>query len=85
MRADPTSLKALKAAVDKQASKPENARRSRALDALLANKAMTERICDDLGDAILVFFAPPDSVILTTNLRDFEPLAGAVGKSAEKP
>ncbi|MGP8248087.1 MAG: hypothetical protein ACLQVN_26685 [Bryobacteraceae bacterium] len=85
MRADPTSLKALKATVDKQPPKAENARRSKALDALLANKPMTETMCDDLGDAILVFFAPPDSVILTTNLRDFEPLAGAVGKSVEKP
>ena len=46
---------------------------------------MTERMCDDLGDAIFAFFAPPGSVILTTNMRDFEPLAGALGKSVEKP
>jgi hypothetical protein len=85
MRADPQAMSALKATVDQQASKPENSRRSKALEGLLANKPMTEKMCDDLGDAILVFFAPSDAVILTTNTRDFEPLAGALGKSAERP
>ncbi len=85
MRADPAALRALKTTVDKQPSKAENARRSGALASLLANKPMTEKMCDDLGDAVLAFFAPPDSVILTTNTRDFEPLAGALGKSVEKP
>jgi len=85
MRADPAALKALKTTVDKQPSKAENARRSGALASLLANKPMTEKMCDDLGDAVLVFFAPSDSVILTTNTRDFEPLAGALGKAVERP
>jgi hypothetical protein len=85
MRADQAGLKALKATVDKQPAKAENARRSGALASLLANKPMTEKMCDDLGDAIFVFFAPADAVILTTNTRDFEPLAGALGKAVGKP
>jgi hypothetical protein len=85
MRAELSALAALRKAVDRQPAKPENTRRSRSLASLLAHKPMTERMCDDLGDAILVFFAPSDSVILTTNTRDFEPLAGAVGKSVESP
>jgi len=85
MRADPAALKALKTTVDKQAPKAENTRRSGALASLLANRPMTEKMCDDLGDAVLAFFAPSDSVILTSNTRDFGPLAGALGKSVERP
>jgi hypothetical protein len=85
MRADPAALKALKTTVDKQPPKAEIARRAEALASLLANKTMTEKMCDDLGDAVLAFFAPSDSVILTTNTRDFEPLAGALGKKVERP
>lgn len=85
MRADPAALRALKAAVDKQPPKAENTRRSSALGLLLAKRPMTEKMCDDLGDAIFAFFAPSDSVILTTNTRDFEPLAEALGKPVERP
>ncbi len=46
---------------------------------------MTEKMCRELGDAIFVFFAPKDSVILTTNIKDHEPLATALGKVVELP
>jgi len=41
--------------------------------------------CRRLGDAVFAFFCPQDAVILTTNLRDHQRLAGAIGKRAEKP
>jgi len=85
MRANQKALKALRAATEAQPTKAENVRRSQALASLLASKTMTEKLCDQLGDAIIVFFAPPDSVILTTNTRDFEPLAEALGKRVANP
>ena len=85
MRGDTIALQALKAAVKRQSPKAENERRSRALQDLIAKKSMTEKMCSDLGDAVFVFFAPSDSVILTTNTADFELLANAVGKKVDKP
>lgn len=41
--------------------------------------------CRWLGDAVFAFFCPEDAVILTTNLRDHQRLAKAIGKRAEKP
>lgn len=41
--------------------------------------------CRALGDAVFAYFAPAGSTILTTNLRDFVPLAETVGKRAEAP
>ncbi len=41
--------------------------------------------CRRLGDAVFAFFCPHDAVILTTNIRDHQPLAKAAGKRAEKP
>ncbi|MFN0169514.1 MAG: hypothetical protein ACKV22_24090 [Bryobacteraceae bacterium] len=85
MRADTNALKTLRSTVANQPRKLENERRLRALDALIAGGTMSEKICDDLGDAIFVFFAPRGSVILTTNVRDFAELAKAVGKTVEAP
>jgi hypothetical protein len=80
-------LRRLKRAVDAQPINSENRRRSKALRELIRNpkRPMTEEMCRDLGDAFFAFFAPEDSVILTTNLRDHEPLARAVGKIAARP
>ena len=44
---------------------------------------MSDKTCRDLGDAVYAFFAPPDSVVLTTNIRDHRPLAEALGKQAK--
>ena len=46
---------------------------------------LTREECRWLGDAVFAFFCPQDAVILTTNLRDHQTLAKAVGKKAEKP
>jgi hypothetical protein len=44
-----------------------------------------DRKCRSLGDAIFAFFCPEDATILTTNMKDHEPLANAVGKNAARP
>jgi hypothetical protein len=41
--------------------------------------------CRALGDSVFALLCPPDSVILTTNLKDHIPLAAAVGKKVEGP
>lgn len=41
--------------------------------------------CRALGDAVFAFLCPTDAVILTTNLKDHQPLAQALGKQAETP
>jgi hypothetical protein len=46
---------------------------------------ITEKMCRSLGDAVFALLAPNDSVILTTNTRDHEPLASALGKMVERP
>jgi len=80
-------LELLKNAVEAQTQKPENQRRYQALPGIIRNprKPITEKVCRDLGDAIFAFFAPVDSVILTTNPGDHAPLAGALGKTVETP
>jgi hypothetical protein len=85
LRADANALRAMKAVVDSQPPRAEGLRRSKALSDLLAKKPMAEKACDDLGDAVIAFFAPPDSTILSTNLRDFQPLSLALGKKVEAP
>lgn len=52
---------------------------------LKAGDALTDSQCRDLGDAVFALLAPHDSVILTTNLKDHEPLASALGKTAQLP
>ena len=82
----PEALRALKKATD-QISNAEHRRRSQALSdiARKSNVGVTEQQCRALGDAIFAFFAPEDSVVLTTNTRDMEPLAAALGKKSESP
>ena len=79
-------LEALKEATDR-IDNPEHKRRSKALREIARKPKLgvTEEQCRALGDAVFAFFAPADSVILTTNLRDLQPLAEAVGKTAERP
>jgi len=65
--------------------KSENQKRAHALRKLYLNRQISEKECRDLGDAIFVLFAPQDATILTTNIKDFEPLASALGKKVERP
>lgn len=65
----------------------ENSRRVEALNRIIShpNLPFDRKQCRALGDAYFVIFAPDDSVILTTNLKDHQPLAAAIGKSAVSP
>lgn len=87
LRAQPGQLRALRQSVQSQDQKPENLRRARVLRTLYRtpNRGMTSEMCRDLGDAYFAFFAPRDSIILSTNLKDVGPLATALGKKSERP
>lgn len=71
----------------KNSNKPENRRRAQVLHEIYRkpNVAVQEKDCQALGDAIFVLFAPDDSIILTTNIEDYKPLAEALGKVAKRP
>jgi hypothetical protein len=73
----------LKANSDRQ----EIARRGRVIRQLEKHPTslMDASACLSLGDAYFVLFCPQGCVILTTNLRDIEPMASALGITAEAP
>jgi hypothetical protein len=87
LKAKPEVLEALRDAIPRSSARKEDTKRKHALKQLIKhpNEIFTREMCSDLGDAIFAFFCPMNAVILTTNLRDHESLAAAVGKSAESP
>jgi hypothetical protein len=87
LRARLEELKKLRDAIIKEPKTAENDRRLRTLKDLIRKpKALvTEKACCNLGDAFFALFAPSDSVILTTNLKDHSALANALAKRAESP
>jgi hypothetical protein len=87
LKKDLESLKKLKAVVEAQPEKPENARRAKALKELIRvpKNKVTEQPCRHLGDAVFAFFCPQDATILSTNTRDLRPLAESLGKKAQSP
>jgi hypothetical protein len=84
--ADIDDIKALRD-VAKQGQRQEDQQRYKALRQLARKpkQVLDEQACRWLGDAVFAFFAPTNSVILTTNIRDHEPLAAAIGKTAKAP
>jgi hypothetical protein len=80
-------LKKMREAIQASGSdRQEDQRRSKALKQVYHTKtAITDDICRALGDAIIVAFAPTDSTILTTNVRDHAVLANAIGKQVQSP
>lgn len=87
LKQDLDTLKRLRATVEAQPEKPENVNRARVLKELIRvpKQKMTEQQCRQLGDAVFVFFCPPDASILTTNIKDIRPLAEALGKKSQSP
>lgn len=66
--------------------KAENQRRIKILREFLRKKSrfvLEDKHCRGLGDVIFAVFCPDDAVVLTTNLKDHEPLTAALGKKAE--
>ncbi len=68
-------------------TKPENIRRSKTLHQINRkhNFDLQDKECKSLGDAVFVLLAKTDTIVLTTNLSDHEPLAKAIGKVAISP
>jgi hypothetical protein len=87
MSHEPEKVSALRAVAQSDPSRQENIRRSQVLRHIVRtpNRPINNSQCRAIGDAVFAFFAPPDTVILTTNIRDHGPLAKAVGKRAEEP
>lgn len=68
-------------------NKPENTKRRKLLREIGSKpgKKISDSDCRNLGDAIFALFCPKDADILTTNTKDHEPLAKALGKTAVSP
>lgn len=79
-------IAALKDAIGESERREDSRRRSvlRQLEKH-PNLSMTEIQCWWLGDAYFVLFCPEGATILTTNVRDLEPLAAAVGIAVASP
>lgn len=84
---EPDALQKLRNAIDSQDPKRENQKRAQVLRKLkrTPDRPISDNECRNLGDAVFAFFAPADAKILTTNVKDHEPLAQALGKSVQKP
>jgi hypothetical protein len=80
-------LTALRNAIPENSSRKEDRERRKVLKRLVNTPKLPldRESCRALGDAIFAFFCPEDAVVLTTNVRDHEPLARAVGKRAVAP
>ena len=87
LRAKSDDLRKMKQAIDDSGSqRREDRKRAQALRFLYRKREdLTDATCRDLGDAVFVAFAPKDSVILTTNMRDYLLLAASVGKQVQAP
>ena len=74
-------------AIDPNSSKPEDRNRLKVIKRLIKhpNTELTDKECRHLGDAVFACLAPKKSIILTTNVKDHEPLAKALGKKVESP
>jgi hypothetical protein len=68
-------------------AKTENIQRAKILRHLYRtpNVPIENKDCRKLGDAVFVFLAPEDAIILTTNAADHVPLARAIGKQVVSP
>lgn len=87
LKQDLDSVRKLRDAVDAQPKNEERRKRYQALREIARKPKteVTEKMCRHLGDAMFAFFAPQDATILTTNIKDHEPLANSLGKQVERP
>lgn len=87
LKKKPNELKILKQVIEKLPEKLENKKRAKILRKLYRTpkQPASDSDCKALGDAIYAIFAPQDSIILTTNIKDHKPLASALGKEVENP
>lgn len=87
LRKRKTDLKTLESTVKAQSDKAENKGRYRILHEMARKPtdSVPEEYCIGLGDAYFALFCPKDAVVITTNLRDHQPLCNALGKTAQNP
>jgi len=88
VKSDPDLLEAMRKAVLNTGPKnAENEKRARALHEIARKprESIAPGMCRILGDAIFVLLCPEDAIILTTNLKDFDPLAKAAGRVVQRP
>jgi hypothetical protein len=87
MKRDQAALIKLRDALATLPAKPETSKRLAAIKDMIRipKRDISDQGCRRLGDAVFAFFAPIDSVILTTNVLDHRPLAEALGKLVETP
>jgi hypothetical protein len=80
-------LASIRNAIKKEASRPEVAKRIKVPRQLEKHfsSLMGSKECRVFGDAYFVLFCPSNAVILTTNLRDIDPMAIALGLMARRP
>lgn len=80
-------IRVLIGVVEAQEAKEENRKRVSALRVLVdqPQEVLSNDACRGLGDAVFALLCPPGGTILTTNLKDHEPLALALGKTARRP
>lgn len=85
--ARPKDLKAVRTALKSLTDRKEVAVRGKIIRQLEKHPAspMGKDECQGLGDAYFVMFCPNDGVIITTNVRDIEPMATALGVAFETP
>jgi hypothetical protein len=86
LKTRPDELRLMREAIV-NSDKPENKRRAKVLRHLYRTPKLQieDKDCRSLGDAIFVFLANKDTVILTTNISDHVPMANALGKRALSP
>jgi hypothetical protein len=77
-------LKILVETIKQLPGKTENDRRHKVLHEISRKPRdpISETYCRGLGDAYFALFCPDDAVILSTNIKDHQPLAQALGKEA---
>lgn len=86
LRSKLDDLELMKEAI-KNSEKKENVDRYRIMKEICRKPKMEigEKECRCLGDVIFALLAPRDSTILSTNLVDYKPLAGALRKEVKRP
>ncbi|MDR3734374.1 MAG: hypothetical protein P4L10_02435 [Acidobacteriaceae bacterium] len=87
LRLNPEALRLMRDSIPETSVRQEDRNRRAVLKRLIKHpkERLDKKSCKQLGDAYFAFFCPEDSVILTTNIKDHQPLAASIGKVVEKP
>jgi hypothetical protein len=85
LREDPQQLDALIRTI-RPLTRPEDNKRREALHTLknTPKRDFTDGLCRALGDAYFALRSPQDCAILTSNVKDLEPLAHALSKTVDR-